>query len=452
MNLRKTREDILQGSVVRILLVLAGPLVFNQLVQILYNLIDTFWLGRLGRAAVSAPIVAWPIILTVTMFGRGFASAGLALVSQYVGANRWDKVNRVVGNLITFLGFLSVLVAIFGFVFAGDILRLIRAPADIFQPSLLYLSVIFAAIPFLFIGFIFSMVMRAIGDTITPMEVNIFVLTLNAVLDPMFIFGFGPIPALGVEGAAIATAISGFVSSIIAVIILFKGWKQIHVHLRDFVPEVGIISKIVNIGSPAAVGNSLNGLAFAAVMVVVVGFGSIATAAYGITMRIINVVSSIAFGIAQATSIMIGQNIGAEQYTRAKYILGTAIKISFTTMAVLAVLLFVLRNSLIQIFISDESVVLAGSSFMFFFSLSVPFFGIFFPVMQSLKAAGKTKRSAALAFTRLWLLRVPLAYVFSVLWASMLGIWFGVSLANVIIGLISLHFLVNTKWVKKVID
>ena len=373
-------------------------------------------------------------------------------MSQYVGANKWEKVDKVVGNLIAFLGLMAVFAGVLGYIYTGDLLHLIRVPLDVFPLAYSYLSVIFVALPFVFIGFIFSMVMRGVGDTMTPMKVNVFTLALNAILDPLFIFGFGPVPKLGVEGAAIATALSNFVASLIAVLILTKGWKHIHIHLSDLVLDRRITRRIIKIGLPAAIGNSLNGLAFATIMVIVAGFGSIATAAYGITMRIINIISSVAFGISQAASIMVGQNIGAEQYERAKGILKTAIKITFSTMLVLAVIILVFRHVLVQVFISDPKVTLEGSKFIFYFSLSVPFFGIFFPVMQSLRAAGKTKRSALLSFTRLWLMRVPFAYAFSVLWGSMNGIWFGVSLANVLSGLISLYFLINTHWIKKVID
>ncbi len=449
---RRMRTRILKGPILNTLLVLAGPIVFNQLVQVLYNLIDTFWLGRLGRTAISAPVVSWPIVFTIASFAGGFAAAGLALVSQYVGANRWDKVNKSVGNILMFLFLLSIAIAFLGFVYTGPLLMAIRTPHDVFALAKSYLSIIFLSLPFMFVGVTFSVVMRAVGDTMTPMKVNVFTLILNGILDPILIFGLFGLPRLGVEGAAIATGLSNAVTALIAIIILAKGWKHIHVRFDDLFFDKKLLGKIIKIGLPSAVGNSLNGLAFAAVMTIVGGFGSVATAAYGITIRLINIISSVSFGISQAASIMIGQNIGAEQYERAKKILKTAIKFTFVTMTGLAFLIVIPRYYWVRVFISDPNVIMEGAKFILLFSFSVPFFGIFFPVMQALRAAGKTKRATALAFIRLWVMRVPFAYAFSVLWHSMNGIWFGMSLANILGGLVSLYFIFNTRWVEKVIE
>ncbi|MDN5366810.1 MAG: hypothetical protein PWQ11_221, partial [Candidatus Diapherotrites archaeon] len=231
-----------------------------------------------------------------------------------------------------------------------------------------------------------------------------------------------------------------------------KGWKHIHVRLEHLIPDGSLISKIVSIGTPAGLSNSLNGLAFTTIMAIVSAFGSVAVAAYGIGMRIINIVSAVAFGMSQAASVMIGQNIGAEQYERAKHILATTIKITFSTMSVLALVVFALRYDLIEIFISDPAVINTGAMLLFYFSLSVPFFGIFFPVMNALRAAGKTKISATLAFVRLWVFRVGLAYLLGRAWGSVNGVFLGMALSNVLGGLLSLYFVFWTGWMKKIID
>lgn len=452
MSPHRMRQQILEGDVVRTLLKLSTPLIFTQLVQILYNLVDTFWLGRLGRAAVSAPAVAWPIVFTVTMFGGGFATAGLALVSQYVGANKWERVDKVVGNLLVLLGALSIVFGVLGYVFTPQILHLLRIPEDVIPEAATYLRIIFASLPFSFVVFVFSMVLRAVGDMWTPTKINLATITLNAILDPVLIFGWLGAPAMGVAGAAIATALSNAVASMVSLVILFKGWKHIHVRLEHLIPDGSLISKIVSIGTPAGLSNSLNGLAFTTIMAIVSAFGSVAVAAYGIGMRIINIVSAVAFGMSQAASVMIGQNIGAEQYERAKHILATTIKITFSTMSVLALVVFALRYDLIEIFISDPAVIQTGAMLLFYFSLSVPFFGIFFPVMNALRAAGKTKISATLAFVRLWVFRVGLAYLLGRAWGSVNGVFLGMALSNVLGGLLSLYFVFWTGWMKKIID
>jgi len=226
---------------------MSAPLVFTQLIQILYNLVDTFWLGKLGRAAVSAPTVSWPIIFTVTMFAGGFSTAGLALVSQYVGAGKWERVDKVVGNLLVIMGVLAVVFGVGGYFAAPWILQAIGVPSDVYSDALAYLRVIFISMPFSFVVYVFAMVLRAIGDMWTPTKINVATVVLNAILDPIMIFGWFGFPALGVAGAALATALSNAVASLVGVIILVKGWKHIHVRWEHLRLDQSVVDKIVRI-------------------------------------------------------------------------------------------------------------------------------------------------------------------------------------------------------------
>jgi putative MATE family efflux protein len=446
------RDRILTGDIKRTLAALSAPMIFSQIVQIIYNLVDSFWLGRLGKAALATPAISWPLLFTVVMFGAGFSTAGLALISQYVGAGKWERVNRVAGNLLSFLGLLAVIAGIIGYIWAPGLLHLIGAPSDVFPLALQYLRILFLALPFSFGSFVFGVVLRAVGDTWTPTKINVAALTLNAIIDPFFIFGWAGLPQMGVVGAAVATALSNALASIVGVALLFSGWKHVHLHFCDLWFDWKVLPKMLRIGMPAALSQSLNGVAFSVIMAIVSSFGSAAVAAYGIGMRIINLISAVTMGLSRAAAVMIGQNIGAEQYERARIILLTTVRITTATATVLAVLVFALRQPLVRIFISDPAVVTLGTALLFYFSLSVPFFGIFFPVMNALRAAGKTKISAALGIVRLWVLRVGLAYLFARICASATGAFFGMALANVISGLIAAYFVFWTGWMEKVID
>ncbi len=451
MDARLTRERILSGNIFQNILRLSAPLIFSQLVQIIYNLVDTFWLGRLGRVAVAAPSVTWPILFTIIMFGGGIATAGLALVSQYVGANRWEDVDRVVGNLLVVVGILAVVFGVLGYFLAAQLLHLLNTPPTVFPYAKEYLQVLFLSLPFTFVVFVFSMVLRAVGDMWTPTKINLATILVNVVLDPIFIFGYG-VPRMGVVGAALATAISNALASLAALIVLVKGWKHITVRREHLAPERRIVSKLLRIGLPVGISNSINGVAFAVIMSLVASFGAVAVAAYGIGMRVINVVSAVARGLSQASAVMIGQNIGAEQYDRARRVLITTVKMTFSTMALLSVAVFTFRHQIVSFFISDPAVVRTGATMLYYFALSVPFFGIFFPVLNALRAAGKTKISAALSFIRIWVFRVGLASLFGSMWGSVAGVFFGMALSNVLGGALSSIFLVWDGWIRRVID
>ncbi len=451
MSPSKMRQRILEENPLNVLLVLSGPIIFNQLVQVLYNLVDTFWLGKLGRAAVSAPAVSWPVIMTVVFFGNGFATAGLALVSQYVGAGKWEKVDKIVAQLLLVLFAVALVFGALGVIFARDVLSLLGVPPDVLPLASDYLRILAVAFPFTFAGYVFGTALRAMGDTKTPMYINVFTIALNAILDPLFIFGAGPLPAMGVSGAAVATAISNALYSLVGLIILFTGWRHVHLRFGHFIPDTDIMGKIVRIGLPSALSSSLNGLGFTVVMSIVSAFGSVATAAYGIGMRIINLISGVVFGVSQAGGIMIGQNIGAENYERARRILHLVVKTNILITAIIAVFVYLGSAAIVKVFIPDPAVVAAGAEMIRIFAFSVPFFGIFFPVMFALRAAGKTKISAILGSVRLWGMRIPFAYLLSHT-LGMTGIWVGLALSNVTSAIVAVYFLVHTRWMRRIVE
>ncbi len=452
MGPQRMREQILEGDIRRTLIALSAPMIFAQIVQIVYNLVDSFWLGRLGKAALAAPAIAWPLIFIAVMFAGGFSTAGLALISQYVGAGKWERVDRVAGNLLSFIGLLALIGAGLGYVLAPPLLRIIGTPPDVYPLALQYLRILFLSLPFSFGSFVFGTVFRAVGDVWTPTKINVAALTFNAIIDPFFIFGWAGLPRLGVVGAAIATTVSNALASLVGVGLLFTGWKHVKIRATDLVFDAAVLRRMLKIGTPAALSQSTNGVAFAVVMAIVSMFGSAAVAAYGVGMRIINLISAVTMGLSRAAAVMFGQNVGAEQYERARAILYTTVRTTFAVASVLATVVFLLRTPLVRVFISDPSVVRLGSALLFYFSLSVPFFGIFFPVINALRAAGKTKISAILGIIRLWVFRVGLAYIFATLWDSAAGAFFGMALSNVFSGLIAAYFLFWTGWIEKVID
>jgi len=153
----RMRGEILNGSIEKTLLKLAYPLVFFNLLFIIYNLTDTFWLGKLGREAVSAPTVSFPFIWTMMSFGAGFAIAGFAFVSQYAGAGQWDKAKHNIANLLTLMFFSSFTLGIIGFFITPWILRILGVPADAYDNAVVYLRVMFIGIPFSFEDLLFHL-------------------------------------------------------------------------------------------------------------------------------------------------------------------------------------------------------------------------------------------------------------------------------------------------------
>lgn len=425
------RADILSGSIERTLLRLAYPLIFINLIHILYNLTDTFWLGKLGRQAVSATTVSWPLLWTLISFGMGFAVAGFAFVSQYAGAGYWEKVKHNIASLISLMFFSSLLLGIVGYFLTPSILKVLGVPGDAYDFAVIYLRIMFLGIPFSFEGFAFSFGLRAIGDTRTPMVINSVAVALNVILDPLLIFGIGPFPAMGVLGAAVATIFSYTLASILSLYLIFSGRIGIKFRLRDFRPDFELYKKMFFVGLPASIGQSATGLGFVVLMGIVAHFGSVTIAAYGIGNRIINLVFTVSMGISAAMATMVGQNLGAQNIERTREIVKKTILINIIFISLPAVFIYLFRYPLLNLFIKDTLVIQEGSRFFTYFIVSMPFFGIFSVATSVVRTAGRTKESMVLSLLRLWLFRLPLAYYLSTVLGSK-GIWIGMALSNII--------------------
>lgn len=453
-KIQAMRQEIVEGNIEKTMLKLAYPLIINNMVQVLYNLTDTFWLGRLGTEELSAPGTAWPLVWFFMSIGMGFATAGFAFVSQYIGAKDYEKANRAAGALYSLMMFFAIFVAIFGLLIAPFALKFMKVTPEVYPFALNYIRVIFIGIPFSFTLFAFNFLLRAVGDTKTPVKINMFTVFLNIILDPLLIFGWLGFPRLGVIGAAVATMFSNSVGSLIGGYLLFKGRVGIHLTLENLKPEWDFYARIFRVGLPSSVGFSTDAFGFVVLTRIIYIYGTVAFATYTIGNRLTNFMFAIANGISQAMGTMVGQNVGAEKYERAKKIAERTMIINILIATSAVVIIGILRVPIFRVFLNDEEVIKESTVVWKYFLTSVPFFnGIFVVVNNVFRASGHTKKSMALGILRLWGLRIPLSYVLGyTLLGSSIGVFLGMGLSNVIAGLFAFVWFLKGSWMKRIID
>jgi len=183
------REKILNDPITRTLLWLAYPIILANLVNLSYNLVDAFWLGKLGKAAFGAPTVCWPLIMLFYSIGMGYVRAGVALISQYFGAGEKKLTEKSAGNLLSSIAIVALILSLLGYVLVPYALKLMGVPSDIYPLAVDYARIIFLGIPLSFLGFAFNTIASGLGDTKTPSRLNVISVLLNIVLDPIMIFG-----------------------------------------------------------------------------------------------------------------------------------------------------------------------------------------------------------------------------------------------------------------------
>jgi len=446
------RERILNGPILSTMLLLAWPVMLTAALQALYNLVDAFWLGRLGTAAVAAPGMAWPILFFFMSFASGFQAAGATFVAQHYGAGDPQGAEESAGQILAFLGLASTVLGALGFTLAPTVLRLIGAPEEIYPLALTYLRIECFGLPIMFLAHAFGGLMLGLGNTRLAMYLSVGSLLLNGVLDPLFIFGWGPIPGWGVAGAAGATILSRTLVAAVGLELLFSGRAGIRIHLTNLRPRLGRILPILRVGLPNVLDQASTSLGFVMVMGLVSGFGTAVVAAYTVGNRIINLVNVISWGAGSALVAMVGQNLGAEQTERAATISRRGIGATFLALVGLYFVTLLLRRPLFGLFVADPEVIRQGAWYIAVFGTSVPFFGLFDGAAATFRGSGHTVPPMVMAIIRLWALRVLLSWALAYpLGFGTTGLWAGMALSNFLAGLALLLWLQRGTWKRKVI-
>jgi len=413
-TLQSKDKSFTDGPILKALISLAIPIILANILQSAYQLIDTFWLGRLGAYAVAAVSLSFPVFFLILSIGAGITIAATVIVSQFKGSGNQEQINYSSSQSVLVIFLLSILLAFAGYFGAGPMMRLVGAGPEILDDSIAYFQVSSLGFVFLFMFFVFQSLMRGIGNVWLPMYIVLGTVFLNLILDPLFIFGFGPVPAYGVSGAAWASVLTQGGSAVIGLGLLFKGKIGIHIRLRDMRWDFPWIKHLFKIGLPASLDQSTRAAGLTVMVMLVTSFGSNFVAAYGVGARILSFVIIPALGLSIATTTIVGQNIGANKINRAEKTGNLSAKIAFFGLTSVGMLLFFFATSILTFFVpNDPDVIRDGALFI---RIMAPSFGLL-GVQQSMtgvfNGAGFTLASMLISILNLWILRFPLAYILS---------------------------------------
>ncbi|MEC9483039.1 MAG: MATE family efflux transporter [Halomonas sp.] len=445
---RRAGAALLEGPILGSLLKLSVPIVLANLLQSAYQLIDAFWVGRLGGHAVAAVSVSFPIIFLLVAIGSGLGVAGSTLVAQYMGAGNPRMVNHVAAQTLLMVAVVSLLLSGLGYLLAPGILRLLRVDPIVFDGALLFLRFSLAGMLFSFGFAMFQSLMRGVGDVKLPLYIVAGTVLLNTVLDPLLIFGWGVVPAFGVGGAALATLITQGIALAIGMTVLLRGRWGIQLGLRDFRPDPAFMRRAFGLGFPASVELSARALSMNVMIFLVTGFGTVTTAAYGVGINVLGFIVIPALGLSMATAALVGQNIGAGQIERADRIARLSAGIAFVVLSVVGGLVFLFAAWIVAFFVPDEVAVIAtGAAFLRTVALSFGFMGLQMALTGVFRASGNTLIAMVLTLVSQWVLQFPLAFVLSrdgVLGLD--GLWWAFPVTNVLIAVVTIIWFLKGDW------
>lgn len=448
----KNRVDVFNRGIFSSLFLLSWPIVISNLMQTLYNAVDAYFLGKLGKIEFSAPTIVWPLIFVFISLSIGFTQAGVTLVAQYTGAKNEFNAKKAAGQVLLISTILGIVLSIIGIVISRPIISLIagQESIEVVDYAVFYFNLIMIGLPFAFIFNSASSILRGWGDSRFTLNIMFISTVLNIILDPILIFGFFGLPKMGVNGAAVATTIARVVAAIISINHLFTGKRGFKITLKCLKPDLFLIKRVFKIGLPGSISMTFTSLGFVVIMRFVSSFGPTVVSAYGVGNRIINFITMISFGIGNSVTTMIGQFLGAKDIKNAEKTVKIAFITNFAIIFSLSLLTFFFGGHLTKFFINDPEVIQVGYLFFRYVSFSLPFFTSMAVFTNTLIGAGRTDLSMVVDIMRLWGIRVPLIWLFSSRFGFK-GLFIAMIISNISALILAGLFVKFANWKKPII-
>ncbi len=445
-------RDLTVGSVPRHVIAFSLPMLAGSAIQTGYSFINAFWVGKLlGTAALAALTVSMPVIFVTIAVAAGLTLATNILVAQYFGARQWERLRAAVQTSAVLVSAVGLLLLAVGLLFAERLLSLINTPSDIFLASSSYLHIALWTLPLSFGIFLIASMLRGIGDSQTPLYFQAFSLVLNAILDPLLMFGWAGLPRLGLNGTAWASIFSQFAVIISLLIYMPKKRPLVMPDWRRLCIDRTTAWLLVKIGFPTMLQQSVVSVSMVVIVSFVSRFGSKADAAFGAGLRIDQVAFLPAITIGMAISTLAGQNIGAGHLTRVREIFRWGLWLSGGISAVIAAVAIGYPALVLRIFLNEAEVIAIGVGYLRIVGFTYVLYAVLFVSNGVINGSGHTLPTTLISMIALWGIRLPLAALLPRYLGDERGIWYGM-LASVACGMVmSLGYYASGRWKRTVI-
>jgi len=422
-------------------------MLISAILQNAQSVIDLVWVGRLGASAVASVALGGTVVWALFPLLMGVATGTVALVARAFGAGHPREASCVAGQSLMLAVVGGVLSAGLGTLLSGRLLDAFGAEPEVRAGGEQYLRVMLWGSFTVFLLFTGNAALQGAGDARTPMQLMLLANALNIVLDPVLIFGFGPIPRLGVAGAAWATLLAQAAAALLALRYLAQGRGPLQVRLSHWKPQPERIRRLLKIGLPGSGQMMVRSLMQVVLMRIAAGFGTTAVAAYGTGLRIHMMVLMPAFALGGAAATMVGQNLGAGQAARARKSAWLATGLDALFMLGASLLLMLLAPPIIRLFNRDPEVVAQGAAYLRIVSPSYLFAALGIVLGRALNGAGDSLRPMIITLFSLWGLQVPLATTLTrVPDFGLNGLWWAIAVATAVNGLLTMAWFERGHW------
>lgn len=403
--------DYTRGAIGRSILLLAIPMVLEMSMQSLFGVADVFFVGRLGADAVAVVGMTDSLLTLIFAVSIGLSMGTTAMVARRIGEGHPDQAAHVTVQAIAVGVALALPLGLLGALFSSDLLRWMGGSVELVQQGRTFTAIILGGNITVMLLFLINAAFRGAGDPAIAMRALWIANIINLVLDPLLIFGWGPFPELGLEGAAWATTIGRGLGVVYQLGRLHRGRGRIAIHASQFQLRPQVMARLVRVSAIGILQFLISTASFLGMIRIMALFGEAALAGYTIAVRVIVFVLLPAWGVGNAAATLVGQNLGAGDPDRAERAVWTTGRVNMGLLLAVAVLFILFAESLAGLFSSDPHVVAHAAGCLRIVAFSYPFWAYGMVTVMAFNGAGDTTTPTWINLFVYWVVQIPLAYV-----------------------------------------
>lgn len=445
-------HDYTQGSIRKAIVLLSVPMVLEMAMESLFALVDAYFVAKVSPDAMATVGLTESVITLVYALAIGISTAPMAMIARYIGQKDEAAASRVAKQAIFMAVFISILLGLPGIFYAKDILRFMGGSEQLIATGKNFTRILFGSNMVIMLLFLLNGIFRGAGDAAHAMRALWIANGINIILDPILIHGWGPIPAYGVTGAAIATTIGRTAGVSYQLYILFGGKATVKLSLKDWAIDWDLLKRLGRIASSGAMQYIIASASWVFLMRIVAHFGSQVVAGYTIAIRLIIFTLLPVWGLSNATATLVGQNLGAQQPDRAAKSVKIAAVFAALFLGVISAIYLLFTKNFILFFDNDPVVLEAGITTLRIFAYGYAIYGFGMIFIQAFNGSGDTRTPMFINVISFWIIEIPLGYYLGLqLNLGVGGVTWAVICAETILCLLAFYLFQKGGWKKTVV-
>jgi putative MATE family efflux protein len=440
-------SNILSGNLNRAIILLAIPMTLEMVMESLFAVVDIYFVSKIGVNAIAAVGLTESMMTIPYSLGFGVAMGTTALVSRRVGEKNINGASAS-GVQAIYLGtIISIPIVLVGILYSEDLLRIMGASQGVIEDGAGYTKLLLASNLIIILLFLINGIFRGAGDATLAMRALWIANGLNIVLDPLFIFGIGPFPELGIEGAATATIVGRSIGVCYQLYHLFRGKGIVKIHKENWMPKPDIIARLVKLSAEVTAQFIIASASWIFLTRIISTFGSTALAGYTVALRIVHFTLLPAWGFSNAAATMVGQNLGAKQPDRAEKSVWRTGFFNAVFMGVVMIIFLLFAERITSLFTDNKQVIINAVECLNIVVLGYLFYAYGMVLIQSFNGAGDTRTPTYLNLFIFWLIQIPLAYLLSIqLHLEAVGVYWAIVISESAFTIVGYFLFKRGKW------